>query len=127
MESSVPMQVLLLEDNYIIALDLAGLVSEAGAEPLGPVASVEDALRVIEGGGVEAAILDVNLGEEDAFAVAERLERQGIPFAFATGYSPQDVLPPERAAAVPVLSKPYSAGDVRALLELLAKRRLPAG
>lgn len=119
------MQVLLLEDNFIIALDLAGLVSEAGAEPLGPVGSVADAMRVIAGGKVEAAILDINLGDENAFPVAERLEQQGIPFAFATGYSASDVLPPERTG-VPVLAKPYSAGEVRALLDLLSRSRRPA-
>ena len=53
-----------------------------------------------------------------ALAVADELERRAIPFAFATGYSPDDVLPPERAA-VPVLTKPYSAAEVRSVLDTL--------
>lgn len=124
------MRVLLVEDNFIIALDLAGLVEEAGVEPLGPVASVEEALAELERGRVEAAILDINLGDEDALAVADELERRAIPFAFATGYSPDDVLPPERAA-VPVLAKPYSAVEVRNVLDTLrtacARGRKAAG
>lgn len=116
------MRVLLLEDNFIIALDLAGLVRGAGAEPVGPVASVEEALAALDAGGIEAAILDINLGEENAFAVAARLERDGVPFAFATGYSARDVLPPERAG-VPVLAKPYSAAEVAATLAALRRRR----
>jgi len=120
------MRVLLVEDNFIIALDLAGLVREAGAEPVGPVASVRDALGAIAAGGVDAAILDINLGEEDALEVADTLDRQAIPFAFATGYSPQDVLPPAHAA-MPVLAKPYNAAEVRQLIETLRARRNGAG
>jgi CheY-like chemotaxis protein len=112
------MRVLLVEDNYIIALDLAELVRESGAEPVGPVASVRDALAKVDEGGVEAAILDINLGEENALGLAGVLRERAIPFAFATGYSPDDVLPPEQAG-VPVLAKPYSAAEVRATLEQL--------
>lgn len=115
------MRVLLVEDNFIIALDLAGLVREAGADPIGPVASVGDALREIETGAVEAAILDFNLGEENAMPVAERLQERGIPFAFATGYSPGDVLPPG-GPDVPVLAKPYSGAEVRSVLDTLRAR-----
>lgn len=120
------MRVLLLEDNFIIALDLAALVRDAGAEPVGPVATVADALSAAAAGGIDAAILDINLGEENAYAVAEHLQRQAIPFAFATGYSVTDMLPPACAGA-PVLAKPYSAREVRALLELLAQGTHPAG
>lgn len=116
------MRVLLVEDNFIIALDLAELVRDAGVEAVGPVGSVAEALAEIARGGVEAAILDINLGEEDTLAVADELERRRIPFAFATGYNPQDVLPPERAET-PVLAKPYSGAEVRATLALLQARR----
>jgi CheY-like chemotaxis protein len=112
------MRVLLVEDNYIIALDLAELVREAGAEPVGPVATVRDALAALEAERVEAAILDINLGEENALGLAPVLRGRAIPFAFATGYSPDDVLPPEQADA-PVLAKPYSAAEVRAILDRL--------
>ena len=112
------MRVLLVEDNYIIALDLAELVREAGAEPVGPVATVRDAMAALEGEKIEAAILDINLGEENALELASVLKGRAIPFAFATGYSPDDVLPPEQADA-PVLAKPYSAAEVRATLDRL--------
>lgn len=115
------MRVLLVEDNFIIAMDLAALVQDAGAEPVGPVASVRDALREIETGAVEAAILDFNLGQENALAVAERLEQRAIPFAFATGYSADDVLP-ERPGGTLVLAKPYSAAEVRSVLASLRAR-----
>lgn len=116
------MRVLLVEDNFIIALDLAGLVREAGAEPVGPVASVRDAAAALGAGNIEAAILDINLGEENALALVGDLRARAIPFAFATGYSPDDVLPPE-CADVPVLAKPYNAVEVKALLELLRRQR----
>ncbi len=120
------MRVLLVEDNFIIALDLADLVREAGVEPVGPVASVADALAKLAQGGIEAAILDVNLGEEDALAVADELGRNAIPFAFATGYNARDVLPPEHAG-VPVLAKPYNGTEVRAVLAVLQARCRPSG
>jgi len=115
------MRVLLVEDNFIIALDLAELVREAGADPVGPVASVRDAVASLDQGGIEAAILDINLGEENALDLARVLATRAIPFAFATGYSPEDVLPPEQAD-VPVLTKPYSAAEVRAVLGRLGER-----
>lgn len=116
------MRVLLVEDNFIVALDLADLVREAGDEPIGPVASVQDGLAALEQDGVEAAILDINLGGENALPLAHRLKEQGIPYAFATGYSPDDVIPPEQAEA-PVLAKPYSGADVRTLLAKLRARQ----
>jgi CheY-like chemotaxis protein len=125
-EALQAMRVLLVEDNFIIALDLAGLVREAGAEPVGPVASVRDAVAALDGGGIEAAILDINLGEENALSLVGDLQTRHIPFAFATGYSPDDVLPPE-CADVPVLAKPYSAVEVRAILDLLRQHRATDG
>ena len=122
---SARMRVLLLEDNFIIALDLASLVREAGAEPIGPVATVADALSVVAAGSIDAAILDINLGEENAYAVAESLRGRSIPFAFATGYNAADMLPPSCADA-PVLPKPYSAREVRAMIELLGRGGDPA-
>jgi CheY-like chemotaxis protein len=120
------MRVLLVEDNFIIALDLVELVREAGAEPVGPVASVKDGVAALERHPVDAAILDINLGEENALGLLDHLQRRAIPFAFATGYSPDDVIPAEHAAA-PVLAKPYSAADVRALLAVLREGRDKAG
>ncbi|MEK0082273.1 response regulator [Benzoatithermus flavus] len=120
------MRVLLVEDNFIIALDLAGLVREAGAEPVGPVASVRDAIAALGDASIEAVILDINLGEENALALVDDLRQRSIPFAFATGYSPDDVLPPE-CADVPVLAKPYSAVEVRALLDVLRRHREAGG
>lgn len=116
------MRVLLVEDNFIIALDLASLVREAGVEPVGPVASVAEALAELDRGGIDAAILDINLGEESALGLADELERRTIPYAFATGYSADDVLPPERAR-LPVLAKPYSAAEVMAVLDTLRRSR----
>ena len=112
------MRVLLVEDNFIIALDLAELVREAGGEPVGPVATVRDGVAALDQSDIEAAILDINLGEESALGLATVLKERAIPFAFATGYSPDDVIPPEQADA-PVLAKPYSAADVRAVLARL--------
>lgn len=120
------MRVLLVEDNFIIALDLAELVREAGAEPVGPVASVRDGVAALTSQEIHAAILDINLGEESALGLVKHLVDRAIPYAFATGYSPDDVIPPQQATT-PVLAKPYSAGDVRTLLKKLDAMRAAHG
>ena len=116
------MRVLLVEDNFIIALDLAELVREAGGEPIGPVATVRDGVAALDQSDIDAAILDINLGEESALGLAAVLKERAIPFAFATGFSPDDVIPPEQADA-PVLAKPYSAADVHTVLARLREVR----
>ena len=102
--------------------ELAELMRTAGVEPVGPVASVGEALAELDRGGIDAEILDINLGEESALGLADELERRAIPYAFATGYSADDVLPPERAK-LPLLAKPYSAAEVMAVLDTLRGSR----
>jgi len=80
--------VLVVEDEYLIAADLADVLKDAGADVIGPVASVREALELVEtfGDRLDGAVLDVNLREERVFPVAEALARRGIPYIFTTGY-----------------------------------------
>ncbi len=66
----------------------------------------------------DPALVDVDLNGEPSFALAERLEHQGVPFLFATGYDPALVLP-EGFRAAPVLAKPYRGADATAALARL--------
>jgi len=68
---------------------------------------LESPLRVIEKGTPAFAILDVNLGNESSFPIADRLIALGVPIVFATGYG-KNIDFPERFANVPVVSKPYT-------------------
>lgn len=103
--------VLIVEDEYLLASDLTRELEAAGARVLGPAPSVENARALAEGTDrIDAAVLDVNLGGEMIYPVAELLEARGAHLLFATGYD-QPALPP-RYAAAPHFEKPVDASAV---------------
>ena len=109
------LRLLLVEDEFLLALGLADVASDLGAEVYGPVASVGDALALIERlPELDAAILDVNLGEDTIYPVADALRARGVPFFFSTAQDPA-LLPP-RFRDVPVCRKPFDAAEFRAAL-----------
>lgn len=108
--------VLVVEDDYMIAADLACSLEEAGATVVGPMASVPEALALLATEPrIDAAVLDVNLGSEKVFPVADVLRERGVPFVFATGYDRWII--PETYAGVRRFEKP---ADIRALARVLA-------
>lgn len=100
--------ILLVEDEYVIAWALQDELQRSGAHVVGPAASVEDALALLASRPVDGAILDVSLGREKVFPVAEALAARAIPFVFATGYS--DL--PSTWHHVPRFEKPVEAARV---------------
>jgi CheY-like chemotaxis protein len=121
-------RVLVVEDEALIAMMFADDLSEAGAEVVGPVATVEDALRLVDSlmadGGLDAAVLDVNLGGESVEPVADRLATRGVPFVFATGYG-VGCEPPGHPGR-PVLHKPFEAEVLLAAMNDLPAPRAPS-
>jgi CheY-like chemotaxis protein len=87
-------RLLVVEDEYLVAADLTASLESLGAEVIGPAASVEEALSLLDtnGGRLDGAVLDINLQNERVYPVADVLTARGIPFVFTTGYD---------AAAVP--------------------------
>ena len=75
----------------------------------------ERTLRLLEQAPPAIALLDVNLGRENSFPVADALLARGIPFVFATGYGEANMFP-ERFRHLPVLSKPYAPAEMRLAL-----------
>ena len=103
-------RILVVEDEYLLAQDLARELEDLGAEVLGPVPSVEEALALLDAEAPpDAAILDVNLGGEMVFPVAEALRERGVPFLFATGYDLWSL--PQAYADVPCFEKPFDVGS----------------
>jgi CheY-like chemotaxis protein len=80
-------RILVVEDEYLIASEIEACLLRAGAEVDGPWPNVKFALASLDQGGrLDAAILDVNLGHgELAYPIAERLDQLAIPYLFATG------------------------------------------
>jgi len=109
--------ILVVEDEYLIAADLAAWLEGEGAEVLGPAASVEDALDLVKFvGPPDASVLDINLGDEKVFPVADALRDAGVPFLFLSGYDARVV--PEPYQGVPCCPKPL---DHPRLLRSLSK------
>ena len=88
----MPERVLVVEDEPLIAFDVADHLREAGFEVVGPAASVSAALKLLESQGCDLAVLDVNLGRETAAPIADVLATKSLPFVALSGYS-NDQLP----------------------------------
>ncbi len=113
-------RVLVVEDEWFIADDYERVLSSAGYEIAGPVPNVDAALRLIDGGGIDAAVLDIALGDEKSYPVAKRLKSDGVPFVFMTGYTDGDV--PEDLHAAPLVGKPTTpAALIGAVSRLIPK------
>lgn len=102
--------VLIVEDEYFLADETRRLLEDAGAVVAGPVASVREALMLLDEERVDAAILDIHLGDELVFPVAEELNSRGIPFVFATGYDRS--LIPSRYSGFALCEKPTELSKI---------------
>lgn len=115
-------RILVVEDDYMLARDLRQELEDAGMVVIGPEPSVGRALFRIAGEArIDAAVLDVNLGDELAFPIADALIVKHIPFVFATGY--EEYLVSTRYPDAVSCNKPL---DVSALLRSLEKVLRPA-
>src|ERR1700682_370996 len=113
---ALPDDVLIVEDDPIIALDFEDTILGFGVKTVRTAASVVRALEMIADRAPDFALLDVGLVREKSFAIAERLEALKIPFVFVTGYG-ADVRLPRAFAQKPRLPKPYSSDALQALLK----------
>lgn len=109
-------KVLVVEDEYYIADDLRRTLGAAGAQVVGPVSTVAKALEAIDSRAFDCAVIDLNLHGESAVSIADRLEKEGISFAIATGYG-SDIVP-DRLKHLPRIEKPF---DPRALVEMICQ------
>jgi two-component sensor histidine kinase/CheY-like chemotaxis protein len=98
--------VLLLEDEFVIALEAEDMLASLGASAVETCSSTPEALAAIAASPPDCALLDVSLGRETSAVVAARLRELGIPFAFATGYDDGGALRDD-FAGTPVIRKPY--------------------
>ena len=113
-------RVLILEDEFLIADDLARAVRDAGGTPLGPVNSVHDAEKLIARNQLDAAIVDLNLRGAMATEFVERLAATELPCLIVSGYAEEAL--PLSLREVPRLEKPISPiSVVSALAQELAQ------
>ena len=108
-------RVLVVEDDYFLADDMKAEFERAGAEVLGPVGRVKEALDLLDAcERLDGAILDINLGGEKVYDVADALRARAIPFVFATGYDAEII--PERYAWATRCEKPIEPVKVGEVL-----------
>jgi CheY-like chemotaxis protein len=105
-------RILVVEDEFLIALDIAGVLEQAGLAVVGPAGTVGDALQAIEREVVHGALLDAHLAGEPVGRVADALKARSIPFAFVSGYG-REQLPPDHRSA-PLVKKPFTGKDLLA-------------
>lgn len=102
--------VLLAEDELLIALDIQGVLENAGLDVVGPATRVADALTLLETTRVAAAVIDCNLHGEPTLPLARQLMAREIPFVIATAYAPSAL--PRDVGGVPCLQKPVSEDEL---------------
>ena len=113
-------RVLIVEDEPLVAMELALELEDQGIITLGPATSCRQALDLLAAEAPDAVLLDGNLNGEPVTPVAEALAQRGTPFAFVTGYSMEQF--PAEFRDRPILSKPFTAADLRSILALLEGR-----
>ncbi|WP_208245439.1 response regulator (plasmid) [Rhizobium sp. T1470] len=117
---SDPYRILVVEDEYLLAIDLAERLEDAGFAVIGPVASVDEAFQMIDDESPRAAILDIQLPDGPTYPLADRLGEIGVPFLFVTGYTERDL--PERFKQRPLVSKLAEERDLLSALDSLIGR-----
>lgn len=104
-------RVLVVEDMWIVAEDIATELEDQGCQVVGPAGKLQQGLQIAQQEQLDGAFLDVNLGPENSFPIATALKARGVPFAFLTGYDLNEAFPPE-LADIPRLHKPVHPDDL---------------
>lgn len=123
-EELAGLRILVVEDEVLIAMFVEDLLLSRGCQVVGPASSVAEALDLMARERPNAAVLDVNLGAERVYPVADALKEARIPFVFVTGYGEAGLAGPY--SGHPTIKKPLDhdrfGRDVAAGLQQAASR-----
>jgi DNA-binding NtrC family response regulator len=111
-------RILVVEDEYLVADYIAGVLEDLGYEVVGPVPTIPEAIAAIAAIASEkldAVLLDANLGGTSSAPIAEELAARRQPFVVVTGYGNLDLATPALQAA-PRVNKPFTFADLAAIL-----------
>jgi CheY-like chemotaxis protein len=111
------LSVILLEDEYLIALDAERNLEALGVKSIRVVNTLPAAAAIAEAGDVDIAVLDLNINGEMSYEVAEMFRKKGIPIVFASGYELRDRIDSELGDATIHLRKPYTSESLKNALE----------
>jgi len=114
------LRILVVEDEALVALQLEDMLMEFGCAVIGPASRVAQALELLNGEPVEAAVLDLNIAGELVYPVADELGARGLPYIFVTAYGTSGLTEPYRSR--PVLEKPFARRELlQAMLDTLQR------
>ena len=114
-------RVLVVEDDALVGLELMTALQTAGLTVVGPVASLPEALAIVEGQPPDAAVVDLDLGDGGGAGAGTALLEAGVPFAVLGGEDPPGLEP--ALSGVPRLAKPVDSEELlRVVRQLLGTR-----
>jgi CheY-like chemotaxis protein len=117
------LKVLVVEDEMMVSMLIEDMLTDLGCTIVGPASRLDEALQLAGEAELDCAVLDVNLGGQPIFPLADLLRSKGAPFAFATGYGDAGLRDVDKGS--PVLQKPFREADLaRVLGELRANARV---
>ena len=114
------LRVLVVEDEMMVSMLIEDMLEDLGCQVVGPASRLEEAIELVNSVELDCAVLDVNLGGQPIFPLADLLREKGAPFAFATGYGDAGLRDADKGS--PVLQKPFREGDLARILGELRLR-----
>ena len=114
---------LVVEDEAIIAIDMAAALEDAGYAVIGPVGSVFEAMQLLDETPCDCAVLDINLAGETSAPAAGRLLQQGVPFVTVSGNTPETS--GAEFSQAPFLSKPIITSKLLTQLSRMLTETAP--
>ncbi|RST31304.1 response regulator [Sphingomonas ginkgonis] len=115
------LRLLIVEDEYMVATHLEMLLENCGCEVVGPVATVDKALELMEAERLDGVLLDANLNGISSAPLADFLNARSVPFVVVTGYGRLE-LATETLSAAPRIGKPFSKAEFEKVLTSTFRR-----
>lgn len=113
------LRVLVVEDEVLVAMLLEDMLSDFGCSVVGPAPTIAEALPLATEADIDVAVLDLNLGGQPVYPVADALRARGLPYVFASGYGAGNLDEAHRDA--PMLQKPFRQADLEKVLKDLRR------
>ena len=111
------LRVLVVEDEMMVSMLIEDMLEDLGCKVVGPASRLDEAMALAADAELDCAVLDVNLGGQSIFPLADFLRAKGAPFAFATGYGDAGLRDVDKGS--PVLQKPFRETDLARVLGVL--------
>ena len=107
-------RIMVVEDEVLISMFIETVVSDLGADVVGPVNTLTEGIALAGSERLDGAVLDLNLNGEHTYPLADALIARGVPFVFITGYDRESL--DRRYSRVPILQKPIEADTLEKVL-----------